>query len=135
MVTARAEVDRPVGVLGWSTARELGDLSPVHRSLVAGVATLIRLGHPWDAALMAPYARLMHQAAVRELDLVETYPSEAQKARAAVADTLPAGAQGAAPTRPGGGVGPAVRPVVTRGFSPTMRPPRTRPGAVSFRVR
>ncbi|MFI1279528.1 MerR family transcriptional regulator [Streptomyces sp. NPDC020858] len=88
VVTARAEVDRLLGVLGWSTARELGDLSPVHRSLVAGVATLIRLGHPWDAALMAPYARLMHQAAVRDLDLVEAYPSEAQKAEAAVAAAI-----------------------------------------------
>ncbi|MFB6821299.1 MerR family transcriptional regulator [Streptomyces virginiae] len=85
---ARAEVDRLLRMLGWSTARELGELSPVHRSLVTAVATLTRLGYPWDAALMAPYARLMHQVAVRDLDFVETFPSEAEKAETAVAATI-----------------------------------------------
>ncbi|MGW3326438.1 MerR family transcriptional regulator [Streptomyces virginiae] len=88
MTTARAEVDQLLRTLGWSTARELGELSPVHRSLVAAVATLTRLGYPWDAALMAPYARLMHQVAVRDLDFVETFPSEAEKAETAVAATI-----------------------------------------------
>ncbi|MGW6848592.1 MerR family transcriptional regulator [Streptomyces virginiae] len=85
---ARAEVDQLLRTLGWSTARELGELSPVHRSLVAAVATLTRLGYPWDATLMAPYARLMHQVAVRDLDFVETFPSEAEKAETAVAATI-----------------------------------------------
>ncbi|WP_314252476.1 MerR family transcriptional regulator [Streptomyces kutzneri] len=85
---ARAEVDQLLRTLGWSTARELGELSPVHRSLVAAVATLTRLGYPWDAALMAPYAQLMHQVAVRDLDFVETFPSEAEKAETAVAATI-----------------------------------------------
>ncbi|MER6252109.1 MerR family transcriptional regulator [Streptomyces sp. NPDC001584] len=87
-VAARAEVDQLLRALGWSTARELGELSPVHRSLVAAVATLTRLGYPWDAELMAPYAQLMHQVAVRDLDFVETFPSEAEKAETAVAATI-----------------------------------------------
>lgn len=86
--TARGEVDRLLGMLGWSTARELAGISPVHRSLVVGVATLIRLGYPWDAELMAPYAELMHQAAMRDLDFMETYPSEAEKVETAVAATI-----------------------------------------------
>ncbi|MFF4420896.1 MerR family transcriptional regulator [Streptomyces sp. NPDC001549] len=85
---ARAEVDQLLRTLGWSTARELGELSPVHRSLVAAVATLTRLGYPWDAALMTPYAQLMHQVAVRDLDFVETFPTEAEKAETAVAATI-----------------------------------------------
>ncbi|MFD9477306.1 MULTISPECIES: MerR family transcriptional regulator [Streptomyces] len=85
---ARAEVDQLLRTLGWSTARELGELSPVHRSLVAAVATLTRLGYAWDAELMAPYAQLMHQVAVRDLDFVETFPSEAEKAETAVAATI-----------------------------------------------
>ncbi|MFE9929613.1 MerR family transcriptional regulator [Streptomyces sp. NPDC005533] len=88
VVAARAEVDRLLDMLGWTTARELGELSPVHRSLVVAVATLNRLGYPWDAELMAPYGRLMHQAAVRDLDFVETHPSETEKAETAVAATI-----------------------------------------------
>ncbi|AWZ07922.1 MULTISPECIES: MerR family transcriptional regulator [unclassified Streptomyces] len=82
---ARREVDRLLETLGWSTARELGDLSPVHRSLVVSVASLVRLGYPWDAELMAPYAELMYRAAVRDLDFVDTYPSESEKVEAVVA--------------------------------------------------
>ncbi|MFE2288139.1 MerR family transcriptional regulator [Streptomyces sp. NPDC059443] len=85
VVSARREVDRLLEMLGWSTARELGALSPVHRSLVVAVATLIRLDYPWDAELIAPYAELMHQAAVRDMDFVETYPSEAEKVETTVA--------------------------------------------------
>lgn len=88
VAAARAEVDRLLEMLGWSTTRELGELSPVHRSLVVAVATLIRLGYPWDAELMAPYAQLMHQAAMRDLDFVETHPSEAEKVETAVAATI-----------------------------------------------
>ncbi|MET9964032.1 MerR family transcriptional regulator [Streptomyces sp. NPDC006326] len=88
VAAARREVDRLLAMLGWSTARELGALSPVHRSLVVAVATLIRLGYAWDAELMAPYAELMHQVAVRDLDFVETHPSEAEKVETAVAATV-----------------------------------------------
>ncbi|MET9463936.1 MerR family transcriptional regulator [Streptomyces sp. NPDC006544] len=88
VASARLEVDRLLHLLGWSTARELGALSPVHRSLVVAVATLIRLGYPWDAELMAPYAELMHQAAVRDLDFVETHPSETEQVETSVAATV-----------------------------------------------
>ncbi|MEV0374476.1 MerR family transcriptional regulator [Streptomyces sp. NPDC050636] len=88
VAAARREVDRLLETLGWSTARELGELSPDHRALVVAVATLLRLGYPWDAELMAPYARLMHQAAIRDLDFVETHPSEAEKVETAVAAAI-----------------------------------------------
>ncbi|MFJ2827165.1 MerR family transcriptional regulator [Streptomyces sp. NPDC087263] len=81
---ARREVDRVLEALGWETARELSTLSPLHRSLVVAVATLIRLGYPVDAELMEPYAELMHRAAVRDLDSMETYPSEKEQVEAAV---------------------------------------------------
>ncbi|MFE3184920.1 MerR family transcriptional regulator [Streptomyces violascens] len=88
VVAARGEVERLLDMLGWSTAREIGELSPDHRALIVAVATLHRLGYSWDAELMAPYARLMHQAAVRDLDFVETHPSEAEKVEVAVAATI-----------------------------------------------
>ncbi|MFE4868831.1 MerR family transcriptional regulator [Streptomyces sp. NPDC056682] len=88
VAAARTEVDRLLQTLGWSTARELGELSPDHRALIVAVATLNRLGYAWDAELMAPYAELMHQAAVRDLDFVETHPSEAEKVETAVAATV-----------------------------------------------
>ncbi|GGY65946.1 MerR family transcriptional regulator [Streptomyces xanthochromogenes] len=88
VIAARAEVDRLLGMLGWSTSRDLGELSPDHRSLIVAVATLNRLGYPWDAELMAPYAELMHRAAVRDLDFVETHPSEEEKVETAVAATV-----------------------------------------------
>ncbi|MCX4692066.1 transcriptional regulator [Streptomyces sp. NBC_01408] len=88
VVTARQEVDRLLEMLGWSTARDLAPLSPVHRSLVVAVAAPIRLDYPWDAELMAPYARLMHQVAVCDLDFVETYPTEAEKVETAVASAI-----------------------------------------------
>lgn len=85
---AGVEVDRLLETLGWSTTRELGALSPVRRSLVAAVATLIRLGYAWDADLLVPYAELMYQVARRDLDFVETHPSEAEKVETAVAATI-----------------------------------------------
>ncbi|WP_432082215.1 MerR family transcriptional regulator [Streptomyces sp. WAC 04229] len=88
VVAARAEVDRLLELLGWETARELATLSPVHRSLVAAVATLRRLDHPWDAEQMAPYAELMHQVARRELDHMETLASDTEQVEAAVASTV-----------------------------------------------
>ncbi|WP_405486207.1 MerR family transcriptional regulator [Streptomyces sp. NBC_00096] len=88
VIAARHEVDRLLEMLGWSTARMVGALSPIHRSLVAAVSALIRLGYPWDAPLMAPYAELMHQAAVRDLDFMETYPSEEEKVETAVAAVI-----------------------------------------------
>ncbi|GAA3840445.1 MerR family transcriptional regulator [Streptomyces phyllanthi] len=85
VAAARREVDRLLSSLGWATARELGPLSPVHRSLVVALATLIRLGYAWDAELMAPYAKLMHQVAMRDLDFLETHGSEAERVETAVA--------------------------------------------------
>ncbi|MFF4578713.1 MerR family transcriptional regulator [Streptomyces sp. NPDC001389] len=86
--TARREVDRLLEEVGWESARELAPLNPDHTSLVEAVASLIRLGYPWNAEMMTPYARMMHQVAVHDLDFVETYPSEAERVEAAVAATI-----------------------------------------------
>ncbi|MFF2224612.1 hypothetical protein ACFVV7_14965 [Streptomyces globisporus] len=54
---ARAHVTELLTELGWSTVLELGDLSPVHRSLVASAATLVRLGYPCDIGYLTRQAR------------------------------------------------------------------------------
>ena len=84
VTAARREVERLLTEVRWESVRELGDLSPVHRSLVT---TLIRLGYGWNAEVPVPYARLMHQAA-RDLDFLETHESDAEKAEMAVASAV-----------------------------------------------
>lgn len=81
---AHREVGALLRTLGWTNAEALTTISPAYRSLVVGVAALRRLGYDWGAELLAPYARLMHRAAVLDLDFVETHPSEAEKAETAV---------------------------------------------------
>jgi DNA-binding transcriptional MerR regulator len=81
---AHREVGALLRTLGWTNAEALTTISPAYRSLVIGVAALRRLGYDWGAELLAPYARLMHRAAVLDLDFVETHPSEAEKAETAV---------------------------------------------------
>ncbi|MEU9200207.1 MerR family transcriptional regulator [Streptomyces sp. NPDC048332] len=85
---ATAEVEQLLERLGWSTAREIGSLSPSHRSLVASLATLFRLGYPCPVDRMVEYARLMHAAAVRDLDLMETYPTQTEQVEMAVASAV-----------------------------------------------
>ncbi|WP_406136411.1 MerR family transcriptional regulator [Streptomyces sp. NBC_01089] len=85
---ARTEVDRLLDELGWASVREIGELSPVHRSLVASVATLLRLGYPCDTGYLVQQARLMHQVARQDLDMMETYPSEKEQVEAAVVATV-----------------------------------------------
>ncbi|MFI8354714.1 MerR family transcriptional regulator [Streptomyces cyaneofuscatus] len=84
----RAQVATLLTELGWSTTLELGELSPVHRSLVASVATLVRLGYPCDIGYLSRLARIMEQAAVHDLDEMETYPSEAEQVEKAVASAV-----------------------------------------------
>lgn len=81
---AHREVGALLTTLGWTNAKALTTISPAYRSLVVGVAAFRRLGYDWGAELLAPYARLMHQAAVLDLDFVETHPSEAEKVETAV---------------------------------------------------
>ncbi|MFI7235010.1 hypothetical protein [Streptomyces cyaneofuscatus] len=86
--TARAQVATLLAELGWSTTLELGGLSPVHRSLVASVATLVRPGYPCDIGYLTRQARIMEQAAVHDLDEMETHPSEAEQVEKAVASAV-----------------------------------------------
>ncbi|MFE2375157.1 MerR family transcriptional regulator [Streptomyces sp. NPDC059398] len=85
---ARDEVARLLDQLGWASVREIGELSPVHRSLVALVATRLRLGYPCDTAYLVQQARLMHQVARQNLDMMETYPSEKEQVESAVVSTV-----------------------------------------------
>ncbi|MFE5091652.1 MerR family transcriptional regulator [Streptomyces sp. NPDC056638] len=86
--TAREEVERLLDRLGWATSQELGSLSPAHRALVSSVATLIRLGYPCDVEYLSEQARLMHQVAVQDLDMMETHPTEAEQVETAVASAV-----------------------------------------------
>ncbi|GAA3217552.1 MerR family transcriptional regulator [Streptomyces sp. NPDC057386] len=70
--------------LGWSYAAMVAPAAPAFRSLVVALATLRRLGYDWDPELLLDYARLMHRAAVLDLDFVETQPSEAELVETAV---------------------------------------------------
>ncbi|MFD0022578.1 MerR family transcriptional regulator [Streptomyces sp. NPDC058382] len=85
---ARAEVDRLLDRLGWTTVQEIGSLSPVHRSVVASLAALIRLGYPCEVDYLVEHARLMHQVAVIDLDMMESYPSEAEQVEKTVASAV-----------------------------------------------
>ncbi|MFB9391789.1 MerR family transcriptional regulator [Streptomyces coeruleoprunus] len=82
---AREEVDRLLEELGWETAREIGDLSPVYRSLMASLATLYRLGFSLSAAELAPYARRMEQLAVLDMDRLDAMGTGTEQVEAAVA--------------------------------------------------
>ncbi|MFH8803794.1 MerR family transcriptional regulator [Streptomyces sp. NPDC017936] len=81
---AHREAEDLLTTLGWGNARLLTTISPAYRSLVVAVAALRRLGYAWDAELLVSYARLMHQAAVLDLDFVETQASEAERIETAV---------------------------------------------------
>ncbi|MFD4126406.1 hypothetical protein ACFXKK_29915 [Streptomyces globisporus] len=85
---ARTHVTELLKELGWSTVLERGDLSPVHRSPVASVATLVRLGYPCDIGYLTRQARIMEQAAVHGLDEMEAYDSEAGQVEKAVASAM-----------------------------------------------
>jgi DNA-binding transcriptional MerR regulator len=85
---AHREVEQLLDTLGWSNARALVTISPAYRSLVVAVATFRRLGYDWNPELIVSYGRLMHQAAVLDLDFVETHPSEAEKVETAVAGAI-----------------------------------------------
>ncbi len=81
---AHDAADRLLESLGWPNAQSLVTVSPSYRSLVVAMAALGRLGYDWDPQLLLEYARLMHGAAVLDLDFVETHASEAEKVETAV---------------------------------------------------
>ncbi|GGN12819.1 MerR family transcriptional regulator [Streptomyces fuscichromogenes] len=85
---AHREADALLDTLGWENARQLTTISPAYRRLVVALAAFRRLGYDWDAELLVTRARLMHQAAVADLDFLETQPSEEEKVEAAVASAV-----------------------------------------------
>ncbi|GAA4780433.1 MULTISPECIES: MerR family transcriptional regulator [Streptomyces] len=85
---ARGTLDALLTELGWDTAREIGELSPVHRALVTAIATLNRLGFPLSLDELVPYARHMGEVAAHDLDLLETRPPGSEQVEAAVASAV-----------------------------------------------
>jgi DNA-binding transcriptional MerR regulator len=85
---AHREVGELLDTLGWSNAKLLTTISPAYRSLVVSIAAFRRLGYDWDAELLVARAKLMHQAAVADLDFMETHPTEKEKVEAAVASAV-----------------------------------------------
>ncbi|MFG2789366.1 MerR family transcriptional regulator [Streptomyces sp. NPDC048419] len=81
---AGEEAEQLLQALGWTNAQALITISPAYRRLVVSIAAFRRLGYDWETELLMSYARLMHQAAVLDLDFVETHGSEAEKVETAV---------------------------------------------------
>ncbi|MFI6566628.1 MerR family transcriptional regulator [Streptomyces sp. NPDC050534] len=81
---AGEEAEQLLQALGWTNAHSLITISPAYRRLVVSIAAFRRLGYDWETELLMSYARLMHQAAVLDLDFVETHGSEAEKVETAV---------------------------------------------------
>ncbi|MGV9556171.1 MerR family transcriptional regulator [Streptomyces sp. NPDC003401] len=85
---AHREAGELLRTLGWRNAELLTSISPAYRSLVVAVAAMRRLGYDWDAEILVSYARLMHRAAVLDLDFVETRESEEERVEAAVLSAI-----------------------------------------------
>ncbi|MGW5653617.1 MerR family transcriptional regulator [Streptomyces humi] len=85
---AHREVGALLSTLGWENAKQLTTISPAYRQLVVTVAAFRRLGYDWDSELLVTRAKLMHQAAIADLDFLETHPSEKEKVAAAVASAV-----------------------------------------------
>ncbi|MEV5958472.1 MerR family transcriptional regulator [Streptomyces sp. NPDC051987] len=85
---AHQEVDALLSTLGWENAKQLTTVSPAYRRLVVSVAAFRRLGYDWDSELLVTRAKLMHRAAIADLDFLETQPSEEEKVAAAVASAV-----------------------------------------------
>ncbi|MEU2780087.1 MerR family transcriptional regulator [Streptomyces sp. NPDC007162] len=85
---AHQEVGALLTTLGWENAKQLTTVSPAYRQLVVSVAAFRRLGYEWDSELLVTRAKLMHQAAIADLDFLETHPSEEEKVAAAVAGAV-----------------------------------------------
>ncbi|MET7902122.1 MerR family transcriptional regulator [Streptomyces sp. NPDC005355] len=85
---AREQADALLERLDWTHNQGAGDPSPAYRMLVEAIASLARLGYPHDTDHLLPYARLVSQLAVHELDVVETYDTPTEQIEASVALTV-----------------------------------------------
>ena len=86
--TAHRIVDDLLRELGWDLGEKAAGRSPAHRTLVASVAALGRLGYPCDVTTLLPYARAAAGIAAHDLDLIEPYERPADQVEAAVAMTV-----------------------------------------------
>ncbi|WP_037604095.1 MerR family transcriptional regulator [Streptacidiphilus rugosus] len=86
--SVREEVDSLLDHLGWSNALALRTVSPSYRSLVLALAAFRRLGYGENTDIVAPYARLMQQMAVLDVDFMENHPTEAERVEFAILGTV-----------------------------------------------
>jgi DNA-binding transcriptional MerR regulator len=85
---AAAQVDLLLDQLGWTTAREIGAMSPNYRVLTAAMVRLDHLGYPVDARTLLPYAEQLGRLAGFDLDRLEQFDTAVEKVSAAVADAV-----------------------------------------------
>ncbi|MBL1085071.1 MerR family transcriptional regulator [Streptomyces actinomycinicus] len=87
--TARRTADELLERLGWCPGGTAAGApaAPAYEMLVTAITALARLGYPCAVADLEPYARVMEQAAVDDLDMVERYAPE-DHVEAAVALTV-----------------------------------------------
>ncbi|MBB5116755.1 MerR family transcriptional regulator [Streptomyces eurocidicus] len=85
---ARRSVTELLRRLGWPCECGPDELSPAHRTLIAAVAAIVRLGYPCDVEQLLPYGRLAERLAVSDLDLVEREETRAGQIEAAVVLTV-----------------------------------------------
>lgn len=83
---ARRSVTELLRRLGWPS--ECPPDTPAHRTLIAAVAAIARLGYPCDVEQLLPYGRLAERLAVSDLDLVEREETRAEQIEAAVVLTV-----------------------------------------------
>ncbi|WP_055547341.1 MerR family transcriptional regulator [Streptomyces sp. NBRC 110028] len=86
---AREQADALLERLGWAAHdRKTETPSPAYGMLVEAIASLARLGYPHDTEHLLPYARLVSELAVHELDVVETHDTPGEQIEASVALTV-----------------------------------------------
>ncbi|ARZ67667.1 MerR family transcriptional regulator [Streptomyces sp. HU2014] len=86
--TARRSVAELLRRLDWPFESGLEEPSPAHRTLIAAVAALVRLGYPADVEQLLPYGLLAERLAVSDLDLVERERTRTEQIEAAVVLTV-----------------------------------------------
>ncbi|WP_129842668.1 MerR family transcriptional regulator [Streptomyces sp. RFCAC02] len=95
-VTPAAPEEGPAAEVARRTAEELQrrlgwrvvPSNPAHRSLVAALTALVRLGYPCDTDRLLPHGRLAAELAAHEVALIEDFEAPTTQLEAAVALTV-----------------------------------------------
>lgn len=87
VVSATRVVTELTEALGWPPPGPAHPAAALH-TLIAAVASLIRLGYPCELRHLLPYGRLAAELATHDLDVLEEYASATERLEAAVALTV-----------------------------------------------